>query len=108
MAGITPWATGQTLPAWVISLVDDNRNVVDLTGATSVSLSFLRGPNATAGAGTAAIVSPPTLGQVSYVPAAADVAVAGTYTIRVAATFPGGTVISDPIPWTLLPSASEV
>jgi hypothetical protein len=108
MSGITPWATGQLLPTWVISLVDDNRSVVNLTGATSVALSFVRGPNATAGAGTAAIVSPPTLGQVSYAPVAADVAVAGTYAIRVEVTFPAGPLISDPIPWTLLPSASEV
>ena len=105
MAGITPWATGQTLPTWVISLVDDNDNVVNLTGSTSVALSFLLGAgNVTVGSGTAAIVAPATIGQVSYAPAAADVTTPGTYQVFVQVTFPTGVLTSDPMPWILVQS----
>jgi hypothetical protein len=105
MAGITPWATGQTLPTWVISLADDNNNVVNLTGATSAALSFIRGAsNVTVGAGVAAVYGPPANGQVSYAPAAADVTTPGTFQIFVQVTFPTGVLTSDPMPWILVQS----
>jgi hypothetical protein len=104
MAGITPWATGQLLPTWVISLVDDNGNAVNLTGATSASLTFICGGNITSGAGTAAVASPGTLGQVTYSPAAADVVTPGTYKVFVNVTFPSGVLTSDPLSWILVQS----
>jgi hypothetical protein len=104
MAGITPWATGQLLPTWVISLVDDNGNPVNLTGATSAALSFLQGNSASVGAGVAAVASPPTLGQVTYAPATADVVSPGTYKVFVNVTFPSGVLTSDPLPWILVQS----
>ncbi len=105
MAGITPWYTGQLLPVWTISLVDDNGNPVNLTGAQSVALSFMRADNVeTAGAGVAGFGSPLTGGQVTYAPAAADVTTAGMFRVFVKVTFSGGLLISDPIPWTLVQS----
>src|ERR1035437_9929421 len=105
MAGITPWATGQTLPTWVISLVDDNNNAVDLTRATYVVLSFIRGAgNVTVGAGTAAIVNPVANGQVSYALDPTDVITPGTYKVFVQVTFPTGVLTSDPMPWILVQS----
>jgi hypothetical protein len=104
MAGITPWYTGQLLPTWTLSLVNDVGAPVNLTGATAVSLSFVKGSNVSAGAGVGAIVSPVTLGQVTYAPAAADVTTPGTYQVFVEVTYPAGPLISDPLPWILVQS----
>ena len=108
MAGISPWYVGQLAPVWVLSLVDDNGNPINLTNAASVALTFKpQIGNSFVGTGTPNILTPLTAGQVSYQPALADVQVDGEYRIFVKVTYATGNpspFVFDPIDWTLIQS----
>lgn len=100
---ISPWAKGQLSPSWTIQLTRDNNTTMDLTGVTANQLS-LQIYNASyvqiaTGAGTFGIVNVRP-GVVRYNLAAADVATAGNYYVRVAVNFGGSSPdMSDYIPW---------
>ena len=102
---ISPWYTGQTLPALAITLLDDDNAPVNLTGATLALLieseSTTGSTNEPVGAGTWTITNA-TAGQATYAWAAADVATAGQYQLRVVVTLPNGTVKTDAVPWSVV------
>lgn len=99
---LTPWAVGQLSPTWTIIMMRDSKPM-DLTGVAANQLS-LQIYNASyvstgTGAGTFSILNAKP-GIVSYAPAAADVATAGTYNLRVKVNFNGNTPdMSDYIAW---------
>jgi hypothetical protein len=85
---------------WVISLVDDNQNPINLTNAASVALTFKpQIGNSFVGTGTATILTPLTSGQISYQVSATDVALDGEYRIFVKVTYTTG----NPSPFTFDP-----
>ena len=93
---ITPWTQNNLAPAWVISLVPDS-GVVNVSGLVAGNFSLrIRNNNSgveTTGAGTFSNItaaSGATPAQVTYQPAAADVATLGTYTLWVDVTFSNG------------------
>ena len=95
--GISPWQIGQTRPTWSITWLDDSKTAINLTGASVVMRISLYGGVGYTGTGTL-IVTGPTLGQFTYLPALADFPTAGNYTVETRATYGDGTVLySDPL-----------
>lgn len=81
---------GDTLPAYTRTCLDQNGNVINLTGAT-IAIKFMpsQGGAVITGAGTPTITNA-VAGQISYAWAAADTATIGTYSLWVIVTMAGG------------------
>ncbi len=101
--GVSPMYAGQTLQTWQPTLTQDGGAAVNLTGAT-LSLTIRNAVTLVdrVGTGIWTIVNA-TSGIANYAWSAADVATSGSYLLYVTATYSGGVMIFDPIPWTLNP-----
>lgn len=96
---LSPWPAGATLPLWNATLSDDTGAAVNLTGATlSLIIRNTRTLTDQTGAGSWTITGA-TAGQAQYTWAAADSATIGDYVLIVVATYAGGVLKTDPIPW---------
>jgi hypothetical protein len=106
-SGISPWTVGDTSPAWRVSLIDSQRNLLDLSNVIVSQLS-LRIYNAAFvyqrnGAGTFSIPAG-TLGTIQYQPDPSDSATPGTYYLKFRVDF-GGTepLSSNFVEWVVQP-----
>jgi hypothetical protein len=100
---ISPWAKGQTSPAWVIPLTRDGGAIMDITGVTSnqliLNIYSSNGSLIGTGGGSFTIINS-SPGIVRYQPVAADSATIGQNSVRIIVNFNGNNPdYSDLIQW---------
>lgn len=100
---VTPWYTTQTAPALQISLNTDSgqENITGLVAGNFALVIRNTSNNTDAnGTGTFAILNA-NPAVVTYSFSSGDVTTAGNYQLIIKATYPSGTKVFDPVPFTI-------